>query len=100
MSQAFIFPHAAESDKKIPDAVSIFAHELQNSFQPQALLFRPCNAHSATLPERLVSSWRSTVIPPSRGFGRCDRRAEWRWHALPIRRRPRILLKVPDFPVG
>jgi len=54
MSHPFIFPHAAESGKKFPDAVSIFAHDLQKFFQPQALFFRPSNAHSATLPERLA----------------------------------------------
>jgi hypothetical protein len=56
------------------DISTIFAHELQKLFQPQALFFRPFNPQSATLPERLVRQWRSTVIPPWRGFGRCDAR--------------------------
>ena len=58
MSQSFIFPHAAESDKKIPDGVSIFAHELQKFFQPQALFFRPFNAHGLNheMPNSLLNS--------------------------------------------
>jgi hypothetical protein len=96
MAPPFIFPHAAKSDKKFPnalvsrfaeivvqasrlhagrqdacatiedttpDAVSILRTNYRTCFRSQAPFFRPFNGHSATLPEELVRSWRSPVIP-------------------------------------